>query len=316
MRLSCTSVMLPSWTLDETFDKLAAHGYQGVELRVRDNPDATSEPSFWGRHIADVSPTNISDKAAAIRAAAARCGLQVVAFAPRCLVHETDLARRLFEAAIAIDPERPPMVRIGAAKHDRTRPYMPQFDQARTSFETLVEIARHMGVKLLYEIHVGTVAVTASRTRELLADLNPEHIGAIYDVPNMVRVGLEDTRMGLELLGPYLAHCHIGNGILVIDGQDRTGDLEIGGVGGADRNAKAADQVIGGLTVVGHAEHQPRTTGVGDRFGREEDRLAIDVGRTGFGVDRPAGLGIAVDRVGDRIPLLRVVGDGRGDLDR
>lgn len=226
MRLSCTSVMLPSWTLDETFDKLAAHGYQGVELRVRDNPDATSEPSFWGRHIADVSPTNIFDKAAAIRAAAARCGLQVVAFAPRCLVHETDLARRLFEAAIAIDPERPPMVRIGAAKHDRTRPYMPQFDQARTSFETLVEIARHMGVKLLYEIHVGTVAVTASRTRELLADLNPEHIGAIYDVPNMVRVGLEDTRMGLELIRPYLAHCHIGNGILVADDRDENGQQQ------------------------------------------------------------------------------------------
>ncbi len=226
MRLSCTSVMLPSWTLDETFDKLAAHGYHGVELRVRDNPDATSKPSFWGRHIADVSPANILDRAAAIRAAAARCSLQVVAFAPRCLVHETDLARRLFEAAIAIDPERPPMVRIGAAKHDRTRPYMPQFDQARTGFEKLVAIAGKMGVKILYEIHVGTVAVTASRTRELLADLNPEQIGAIYDVPNMVRVGLEDTRIGLELIRPYLAHCHIGNGLLVTDGRDGNGQQQ------------------------------------------------------------------------------------------
>ncbi len=27
----------------------------------------------------------------------------------------------------------------------------------------------------------------------------------------MIRVGLEDSKMGLELLGPYLAHVHIGN---------------------------------------------------------------------------------------------------------
>lgn len=222
IKLSCTSVMLPRWSLDETFDNLARHGYDGVELRVRDNPDDPA-PSFWGRHLADVSPANVFDKANQIQTAAARSGLKVVAFAPRCLVHETALARRLFEAAVAIDPDRPPMVRIGAPPHDRTKPYMPQFDQARANFAQLLPLAREYGVKVLYEIHTGTVAVTASRTRELLKDLDPDCIGAIYDVPNMVRVGLEDTRMGLELLAPYLAHCHIGNGLLVKDGRDQTG---------------------------------------------------------------------------------------------
>ena len=36
----------------------------------------------------------------------------------------------------------------------------------------------------------------------------------------MLRVGLEDSRMGMEIPGPYLAHCHIGNGIPVEDGTD------------------------------------------------------------------------------------------------
>jgi len=165
----------------------------------------------------------VFDKANQIQTAAARSGLKVVAFAPRCLVHETELARRLFGAAVAIDPDRPPMVRIGAPPHDRTKPYMPQFDQARATFAQLLPLAREYGVKVLYEIHTGTVAVTASRTRELLKDLDPDCVGAIYDVPNMVRVGLEDTRMGMELLAPYLAHCHIGNGLLVKDGRDQTG---------------------------------------------------------------------------------------------
>ena len=254
MKLSCTSVMLPRWSLDETFDNLARHGYDGVELRVRDNPEeADIEPSFWGRHVADVSPANVFEKAARIRAAAARSGLVVVAFAPRCMVHETALARRLFEAAVAVDPDTPPMVRIGAPPHDRTRPYMPQFDQARANFDKLLPIARGCGVKVLYEIHTGTVAVTASRTRELLKDLDPEVIGAIYDVPNMVRVGLEDTRMGLELLGPYLAHCHIGNGLLVKDGRDDTG-MQKWKWDFAELQEGVADipQIVGDLQAVGY----------------------------------------------------------------
>ena len=40
MELCCTSVMLPRWTLDETFDQLAAADYDAVELRCRYNPEA------------------------------------------------------------------------------------------------------------------------------------------------------------------------------------------------------------------------------------------------------------------------------------
>ena len=79
MKLCCTSVMLPRWTLDETFDKLAECGYDAVELRCRYNPDEDSAPAFWGRHLSDVSPDNIVDKAPAMRAAAVRSGVRVAA---------------------------------------------------------------------------------------------------------------------------------------------------------------------------------------------------------------------------------------------
>lgn len=227
MKLSCTSVMLPRWNLDETFDKLAECGYDGVELRCRFNPeDESEEPSFWGRHLSNVSPDDIVDKAPQIREAVKRSGLKVAALAPKCLVDDRETALKLFRGAVAIDEAEPPMVRIGAPGQDRTRAYMPQFLEARADFAGLVEVAREYGVKILYEIHVGTVAVTASRAIELLRDLDPAHIGAIYDVPNMVRVGLEDTRMGMELLGPYLAHCHIGNGTPVADGRGADGGVK------------------------------------------------------------------------------------------
>lgn len=227
MKISCTSVMLPRWTLDETFDRLAEYGYDGVELRCRYNPDDSNvDPSFWGRHLTDVSPDNVLDKAAQIRAAVQRSGVQVVGLAPRATYEETELVIKLFEGALAIDPDNPPIIRIGAPRHDRNKPYLPQFMAARSGFANLAELAREYGVKVVYEIHVGTVAVSAARTLELLRDLDPDHIGAIFDVPNMIRVGIEETRMGMEMLGPYLAHCHIGNGVPIATKRDADGNMQ------------------------------------------------------------------------------------------
>lgn len=255
MKLCCTSVMLPRWTLDETFDQLATAGYDAVELRCRYNPDDESaEPAFWGRHLSDVSPDNIVDKAPAIKAASERSGVRVAALAPNVQLGQDDVIRKIFAGAVAVDPDCPPMVRIGAPRHDRTAPYMPQFLAARSGFADLVEIAREYGVKVLYEIHVGTVAVSCSRTLELLRDLDPQHIGAIYDVPNMLRVGLEDSRMGMEILGPYLAHCHIGNGVSVEDGIDEETGRSKWKWQFSDVRKGVADiaQIVGDLKSVGY----------------------------------------------------------------
>lgn len=227
MELSCTSVMLPRWTLDETFDRLGEYGYDAVELRCRYNPDdANAEPAFWGRHLSDVSPDNIAEKAPQIRAAAKRSGVRVAALAPNFTYDQTEIIIKLFKGALAIDADNPPLIRIGAPRQDRTKPYLPQFTDARTGFAHLTELARDYGVKVIYEIHTGTIAVSASRTIELLRDLDPDHIGAIYDVPNMIRVGIEDMRMGLELLGPYVAHCHIGNATPVTTERDADGKMQ------------------------------------------------------------------------------------------
>jgi sugar phosphate isomerase/epimerase len=42
----------------------------------------------------------------------------------------------------------------------------------------------------------------------------------------MLRVGLEDSRMGMEILGPYLAHCHIGNGVPVVQEREADGRVK------------------------------------------------------------------------------------------
>ncbi len=227
MKISLTSVMLPRWDLETTFTKLAEHGYDGIELRCRYNPDdPKAEPANWGRHLTDVSPDNILDKAPQIRELSQKTGVRVAALAPNFTYDQIDIIEKIFQGAKAIDANNPPLIRIGTKRHDRTKPYINQFLSARAGFADLVEIARDHGVKVIYEIHVGTIAVSASRTIELLRDFDPNHIGAIWDVPNMIRVGLEDSKMGLELLGPYLAHCHIGNATPVSTERDENGQMQ------------------------------------------------------------------------------------------
>ena len=202
IELACTSVMLPDWELEETFERVAGHGLAAVELRVRDNPPGNPAPSYWGRHLADVSPANLQEKVPAIRAAAARTGVRVCALAPRLWVDNQEVVDAVLDGAHAIDPEAPPMVRLSPPGYDRTRPYTEQFGAVRAGIERLLPQARARGVKLLYEIHVGTVAMSAARAHALLDGLDSAHVGAIFDLPNMSRVALEDTRQGMELLGP------------------------------------------------------------------------------------------------------------------
>jgi len=227
MKLSLTSVMLPRWDLETTFKKLEKHGYEGIELRCRYNPeDPNAELFYWGRHLTDVSPDNILDKAAQIRDLSNLTGVRVCTLASNFTYDKIEIIEKIFKGARAIDSDNPPLIRVGAQSHDRQAPYIPQFLKARASFADLVEMARNYGVKIIYEIHVGTIAVSASRTIALLENLDPNHIGAIWDVPNMIRVGLEDSKMGLELLGPYLAHVHIGNATPVQTERDETGSLQ------------------------------------------------------------------------------------------
>jgi len=226
IELACTSVMLPDWELEETFERVAGHGLAAVELRVRDNPPGNPAPSYWGRHLADVSPANLQQKVPAIRAAAARTGVRVCALAPRLWVDNQEVVDAVLDGAHAIDPEAPPMVRLSPPGYDRTRPYAEQFAAVREGIERLLPQARARGVKLLYEIHVGTVAMSAARAHALLDGLDSAHVGAIFDLPNMSRVALEDTRQGMELLGPHLAYCHIGGSRPVAGDADAHGQRQ------------------------------------------------------------------------------------------
>jgi sugar phosphate isomerase/epimerase len=104
-----------------------------------------------------------------------------------------------------------PMARIQVPRYDGQTGYVELWEGARRDYQEVARLARTHGVKALVEIHHETIVPSASAARRFLDGFDPESVGAIYDPGNMVWEGHEQYRLGLETLGPYLAHVHAKN---------------------------------------------------------------------------------------------------------
>jgi len=104
-----------------------------------------------------------------------------------------------------------PMVRIASHRYDGSQNYDAIFSRVKKDYETVEKIAREKGVKAAVEIHGGTIVPSASAMRRLLDGFDPNCICTIFDPGNMVREGMENWRMCIEILGDYLKHVHAKN---------------------------------------------------------------------------------------------------------
>jgi sugar phosphate isomerase/epimerase len=213
MILSATTVMMPEHDLRETVALLAELGFDGAEWRCRHIPAAQRDKPYspWGNVKNDLSPDNLADRGAELVAAGAEVGLKVVGLATNMGADELDEVRKVAEGCARWSI---PMFRLGAPRRfDPAQSYRQLIDDTRRAFETALGITRAHGVKAILEIHRGTVACSASQAYLVVKDFDPKDLGVIYDLANMsLGEGAEPTEMGLDLLGPYVAHLHAGGG--------------------------------------------------------------------------------------------------------
>lgn len=209
MKISVTTVMLPHLDLRQTCELLKRLGYDGMELRVRRFPAerANEAPSPWGRHLTDLSPDNILQRADEVRSMAKEYGLEIPAFATACDASDLEQVRLLAEGAKGVGC---PAIRVGCRRYDGTVNYNVLYDEAVRNYSKSLEITREYGIKTLVETHTGTIHLSASLAHRLVSNFDPKDIGVIYDPQNMVSDGFENTQLALELLGDYLAHIHAG----------------------------------------------------------------------------------------------------------
>jgi sugar phosphate isomerase/epimerase len=207
MKFAIFTVSLPEWTPDEAVTRLAALGYDGVEWRVVDDPPQAT-PEFWRGNRCTLPLSSLDEDAPRIRRLTDEAGLDVPAIASYVQSADRANVERVLRGARALGA---PAARIQTPRYDGASGFVELRDRARADFRAVEGLARAHGVKALVEIHNDTIVPSASATRLFLDGLDPAWVGAIYDPGNTVREGHERYRLGLETLGPYLAHVHVKN---------------------------------------------------------------------------------------------------------
>src|SRR5215218_1570045 len=207
MKFAVFSVSLPEWTPEEAVRNLAELGYDGVEWRIADDPPRAT-PGFWQGNRCTFPLSSFVADAPRIRALSEAAGLAIPAIASYVQCADPENVERVLRGAAALGT---PMARIQIPRYDGQVSFDVLWESARRDYQDVARVALAHGVKALVEIHHETIVPSASAARRFLDGLDPAAVGAIYDPGNMVWEGREQYRLGLETLGPYLAHVHAKN---------------------------------------------------------------------------------------------------------
>lgn len=207
MKIAVFTVSLPEYTPEEAVAKLREHGYDGVEWRVIDQqPSPDGQPGFWAGNRATWPLSSFVADAPRIRAMTQDAGLEMPALGTYASCGDLNAVEQAMKGAAALGV---PQLRINVPKYDGQAPFLALRDRAMAEYRNVASMARQYGVKALVEIHHGSVVPSASAAALFLDGLDPQDVGTIHDAGNMVYEGHEQYRLGLETLGPYLAHVHI-----------------------------------------------------------------------------------------------------------
>ena len=213
MKLSVFTVIVPDRTMEETVTLLKEAGYDGVEWRCRELPPERKKGpySFWGNFKFDLAPKDLPRLAPEMRKVCDDAGVETVSIASYLKLSDLEGLRLICEGCSALGAK---MFRVGPPGYDRSRPYPELFSRAVEDLGKVEELARQYGLKAALETHMGNIMPSASLAWRLVSNFPPEHVGVIYDPGNMVVEGYECYKMGLELLGGYLAHVHVKNAVM------------------------------------------------------------------------------------------------------
>lgn len=207
MRIAVFTVSLPEYTPEEAVTALKEHGYDGVEWRVIDQqPSPNNQPSFWTGNNCTWPLSTFIEDAPRIRQLTIEAGLEMPALGTYASCGDPGAVEQVMKGAAALGV---PQLRINVPKYDGQAPFRELRDTAMAQYREVASMARQHGVRALVEIHHGSIVPSASAAALFLDGLDPQDVGAIHDAGNMVYEGHEQYRLGLETLGPYLAHVHI-----------------------------------------------------------------------------------------------------------
>lgn len=210
MKLSVFTVATPDLTPEQLVVTAKEAGLNGVEWRFAEVPEAAAndKPSFWGNNLCTLNPESTAQELLHYKQITEEQGLEIVSLTPYLNVDDLEATEQVFRSAALLGAKT---IRVGVARYDGTVPYPELFGRTSRYLKEAERMAKQYGVKGLVETHHATIAPSAGLAYRLVSACDPDHIGVLYDPGNMIHEGYEHFKMGMELLGPYLAHVHVKN---------------------------------------------------------------------------------------------------------
>lgn len=225
MKLSVFTVATPDLTPEELVQAAREAGLHGVEWRYKEIPaDAAGEaPSYWRNNLCSIDPSLPDEELLRFKHLTEAAGLEMVSVTPYLNHLGLEETEQAFHAARLLGAK---MIRVGAAGYGDGTPYPELYDKTVRYLKEAERLAKQYGVKGVVETHHFTIAPSAGLAHRLVSHCDPDLIGVLFDPGNMVYEGYEQFKLGLELLGPYLAHVHIKNAAWKETGKLKDGTAE------------------------------------------------------------------------------------------
>lgn len=210
MKLSLFTVSTPDMTPEEMAAAAKQAGLDAIEWRFKEVPAGLENeaPSFWRNNQCSIDPDSDERALDRFKKAAEQHGLESLCVTPYLDAGDIAGTEKVLQAARYLGAR---FIRVGVHAYDRSRHFGELFSEQIEYLRHAEVLCKQYGIKGLVETHHKTIASSASAAYRLCENFDPDVIGVLYDPGNLVHEGYENYRMGMELLGPYLAHVHVKN---------------------------------------------------------------------------------------------------------
>ncbi|HZJ88777.1 MAG TPA: sugar phosphate isomerase/epimerase [Sphaerochaeta sp.] len=225
MRFGVFTVSTPEYSLKETVELLKRLGYDGVEWRVQSIPkevssDVPFELRYWGDNKSTIDIEKVEEIVPEVKEMCDAAELEIFGLTTYLRPHEFDAIEKVLRAAKHNDIK---FVRVFPPDYpdpEGKKTFPQLWKETYDNIRKLETLAKQYGVKIIFEIHHDNLIASPSAAYSFVNGCNPDYIGLIFDPGNMVYEGFENYQKSFELLGPYVAHVHVKNAILVPDKRD------------------------------------------------------------------------------------------------
>lgn len=204
------SLIAPDWTCEELAPLLAQLGYSGVEWRVFNSKrmgDAWNRlPAFWSANKNLIEEDEFVSNARYYRDLCDKSGIEIAAIGSYIECDDIPTAERVMRACADAGIGA---MRISPKAYNGKIPYRTLFEQSEWGYSQINELSKKYHVKVLLEMHGGSLSSSASAALRLIGKYSPKQFGVIYDTGCVLQEGYE--KFAIDMLGEYLAHTHIKN---------------------------------------------------------------------------------------------------------